>query len=358
MILLLFCSCWSFGQNPLIEKTIKKIDFQEDTIKSVFDWITDNIDYDVKLLRKVTKQADPKMAESPDQRIKDVLKSKKGVCQHYSELFDAIVSQLGYESFVVTGYIKREGVGVDTEFGHAWNAVKFRGKWRLYDATWGAGGVRNGKKYVKKYKPQWLDVAPKEMIKTHIPFDPMWQLLEQPISFAQFDKDDLTSQYEESYDFEAQIQKHLSTDLQTEGTLQRIDEFNQDKKYNKLVAHRVELMKKRIEVKKKNVEVMKTRGEVAKYNDLSKIMRENTNLFNEYITAKNKKFVGKKWTPDFCKKTMKDIQQNVQNVLDGFKAIKVEDPKLKNSLKTTIKRAEGFYERVTKENAFLEERFK
>jgi len=66
------------------------------------------------------------------------------------------------------------------------NAVKVGNKWRLYDPIWSAGIVNDGSKFVKKYNPMWNNTAPEEMIKTHMPCDPIWQLLKNPVSYDDF----------------------------------------------------------------------------------------------------------------------------------------------------------------------------
>ncbi len=48
---------------------------------------------------------------------------------------------------------------------------KIDGEWKLYDPTWGAGNVKDGKRFIKNYNKEWYDVSPGEMIKTHMPFD-------------------------------------------------------------------------------------------------------------------------------------------------------------------------------------------
>ncbi len=46
-LLFLFVSQISFAQKNLVNECINKIEFTEDSVKSVFHWVSDNIRYDM-----------------------------------------------------------------------------------------------------------------------------------------------------------------------------------------------------------------------------------------------------------------------------------------------------------------------
>jgi len=355
ILLFWFVPLIGFAQNPLITKTIKKIEFKEDTIKSVFDWIADHIDYDVKKLKKITKTANPQSTEKREERIEDVLKSKKGVCQHYSELLDEIVKELGYESFMVTGYTKKENEEVDRTFGHAWNAIKVNGQWRLYDVTWGSGGVRNNKKYIKKYKPEWYNVAPDEMIKTHIPFDPIWQLLENPIPYVSFDMDLLAAASKEKYNFQDKINTWftLSKKKQLSKLIERMEAMKAVGDCSPLVENYLKNRKQHLTYHQNKEKYAETSAKTVEINAANTVMREVANTFNQYIAAKNNRFKSK--SADSFKPILNTLKEKTTTSLNTFTSIQVDDPKLKSFLKNkAIPHATQMLKRINTEVTFLE----
>ncbi len=74
---------------------------------------------------------------------KEILKKKKGVCEHYSQLFNSILNSIGYETLHVSGIAFKEDNGniVGREL-HGWSIVKIDGKWLPFDPTW---NLLNGK---------------------------------------------------------------------------------------------------------------------------------------------------------------------------------------------------------------------
>src|SRR5262249_35212157 len=69
---------------------------------------------------------------------------------------------------------------------HAWNAVRIDGHWHLVDATWGAGSVGD-KKFLKRYRDYYFLTPPEQLIFSHFPDDVRWQLLEPPVTQAEFE---------------------------------------------------------------------------------------------------------------------------------------------------------------------------
>ena len=353
------------AQNPLITKTIKKIDFKEDkdSVKAVFDWITDKIDYDVKMFKKISETGGfgnkKNVSQSKEEKIEYVLKSRKGVCMHYAELFDAIVKELGYQSFVVTGYTKKAEEDADdfAKVGHAWNAIKVKGKWKLIDPTWGAGGVRDNRKFVKKYKPEWYNVEPEEMIKTHIPYDPIWQLLELPIPYANFNIDLLLSPYEDNYNFESKIEAYLKKDKleQTKEEIARSQDLGKGSvALERWLENRISFVKKTEAVKLHNKEVELRNKEVELHNKAVALLKNSSLVFNEYALAKRDSFADVKWTPEYCKTKLQKMQTDVNQAIEIFKSLKPKDSKKRASLSTSILNAQRMFKQLEREIALFE----
>lgn len=155
-----------------------------DKVKTIHNWIAQNIQYDVAQIKSRKEYFDSQ------QFVDEVLQTRKGICQHYAELFQACCKLSGIECYVILGYTNQKGIF--TGLGHAWNALKFGEKYYMVDVTWDAGFFDENNKYTHKLSDKFLLITPPEFIKTHMSFDPVWQLLSNPLSTSDFEKGDFS----------------------------------------------------------------------------------------------------------------------------------------------------------------------
>jgi hypothetical protein len=127
---------------------------------------------------------------TPSQSYEDVLKSRLAVCEGYSNLFKRLCDEMAVECDVIHGYAR--GVGsspfIDedpSDSNHAWNAVNIEDAWYLVDCTWDAGNL-NGKNFQADYTTDYLFMKPEHFIYNHFPENSRRQLLEKPVSPADF----------------------------------------------------------------------------------------------------------------------------------------------------------------------------
>lgn len=161
----------------------------EEKVRAVYIWLTKNIAYDADSFfsgrRAVTDAA-------------GVFRTGKSVCQGYSELFVDLCQRLGLEEVaLISGYAKAYSYSPGQRFrdsNHAWNAVRIDGRWRLFDATWGAGHV-DGRRFVREYDEFWYDTDPRLFLINHLPEESEWQFVEQPITLAQYESIPLLETY-------------------------------------------------------------------------------------------------------------------------------------------------------------------
>lgn len=157
-----------------------KQNFSTDTARAraIYFWITNNISYDVAKL-----QARNTNTDGVRQSVDDVLKTRSAVCGGYADLFVELCTGVGIKAILVGGYIKKSAIG--SPLAHAWVGAQIAGIWYLFDPTWGAGYVRNDQ-FVKTFNNKFYKVLPEDMIKDHMPFDPMYQFLNHPITNKEF----------------------------------------------------------------------------------------------------------------------------------------------------------------------------
>ena len=135
-------------------------------LQAIYGWVTANIRYDDDSSYYFNRSVDH------ETKIAATLRRRKGVCENYAGLFADLASRIGLTSYVIYGY--PTDVGTRGNTGHAWCAVNLDDEWWLFDPTWDAG-FQGGFRYFM--------VHPATFIQTHIPFDPLWQLLEKPVGY-------------------------------------------------------------------------------------------------------------------------------------------------------------------------------
>lgn len=145
--------------------------------RAIFIWIANNIQYDIDNMFAIDFYADPA------EKIAKPLRTRKGICENYAALFNAISNQAGVRCRVIEGYTRQRGF-VDV-IAHAWCAAFIDGGWWLIDPTWGSGYVDQGK-FIRKVNEDYFKASPELFIKSHIPFDYLWEFLYYPVSNQEF----------------------------------------------------------------------------------------------------------------------------------------------------------------------------
>lgn len=140
--------------------------------RALYTWVVQHIAYSRDSLYYFRNQG-----TDPQFRMNQILRRRKGVCENYAELLVYLFRRCGINAVMVTGYTRLNGA-LDPA-GHGWAAVETAGGWRLCDPTWDAGRTAPYRYYL---------ATPETFIETHMPFDPLWQLLEQPWTHEDFRK--------------------------------------------------------------------------------------------------------------------------------------------------------------------------
>lgn len=164
---------------------LKNIREERGRVRAIFAWITMNIRY-LDTSNQSELWATPEHLDR--QRPEQVLKNRTAVCQGFANLFQALANACGMKSAVVTGIVKNED-GEVMRIGHAWVAVEILGEWRLFDPTWSLPppGARWG--VIDKY----FMMPPAKFVLNHLPDDPAWQLLINPVKETEFRENDAES---------------------------------------------------------------------------------------------------------------------------------------------------------------------
>ena len=147
-------------------------------VRAIYYWMAHAIRYDVANMNSNKTYTDPQ------ELVDEVLKKRKGVCANYSALFHACCQAIGVQSYIIEGYTLQNDKIIP--IAHSWNAVYIDGRFFEIDVTWAAGYVK-GKVYYQQFRDNYFMISPSEFIKTHMPFDPVWQFSNNPLTHKDFE---------------------------------------------------------------------------------------------------------------------------------------------------------------------------
>lgn len=259
--------------------------------RAIYYWISHNIKYDMGMITS------NKSATSTQELVDDVLKRRQGVCANYAELFHACCKSVGVQSYVISGIISQNGKLDD--ISHAWNAVFIDGKYYFVDATWASGHEDKGK-YVHKFNDQYFLVAPAEFIKTHMPFDPIWQFLNHPLTNKEFENGDfekLKTPSNYNYSDSIKIQKDINP----------IDKLVRENRRISKSGLTNALVRERVAHNQQNIVSLK-------YNQAVEVFNKSVEDYNYYILCKNKQFDGTNMKDDKILELLSNSRQKVESV--------------------------------------------
>jgi transglutaminase/protease-like cytokinesis protein 3 len=197
-----------------------RFDADDDMLRAAYSWVAQHVTYDIgKMYVGIKYQHESEV-------VKQVLQTRKTVCFGYAVTFKSIAEYLGLQVVIVKGYTKQNDK-IDA-IPHAWCAVKHNAQWRLIDPTWSSGYLLSGA-FHKHFNDKWYLVAPEAIIKSHIPFDPVWQFSYFPINSNEFvagtNADSVTSRFFSYPDTIKRIE-HLSEKERLIAENQRITAMN------------------------------------------------------------------------------------------------------------------------------------
>jgi len=149
--------------------------------RALYRWLTGHLTYDVEGFRR---------GQPGDLSPEAVLSRGRSVCEGFAGLAEALGEAMGLKVEVVRGWSKgygyTPGQKLDGPTNHAWDAVEIDGRWRLMDPTWGAGYLDGSMQFVRQFQEHYFLTKPEEFVFDHLPENPGWQLLERPLTAAEY----------------------------------------------------------------------------------------------------------------------------------------------------------------------------
>lgn len=149
----------------------------QEKVRALFRWTADRIAYDSATIRA---------GGHPGEKVEDTLRRRLAVCAGYARLMEVLGEKAGLDIKYVRGKTRGYNPLETDPRGHAWNSVLLPEGWCLMDATWAAGSVDDAGVFKKRFDEGYFLARPSEMINSHFPDDERWQMLDTPLSHAQF----------------------------------------------------------------------------------------------------------------------------------------------------------------------------
>ena len=158
----------------------------EDKVRSIFIWITNNIAYDcaafhskknqnIKFTYKNQADLDAKREKFYADYAARILRSRKAICEGYAVLFQELCKQSGIRCEIAVGKVSNNTSAIERvrnkknfSTNHAWDRVLVSGTWYYIDPTWASGYCdKNVKKFYKSFKPYYYLTPIDKLYVTH-----------------------------------------------------------------------------------------------------------------------------------------------------------------------------------------------
>jgi Transglutaminase-like superfamily len=309
---------------------------ESEKVRAIYIWVASNIEYDIQNMFAIN------FYEKKEDKISKPLKTRKGICENYAHLFNDICLNVGIKSRVIEGYTKQNGFA--DYIPHAWCAALVDSSWYIFDPTWGSGFISNSK-FVKKINNEYFMASPYSIIKSHMPFDMLWQFLNYPITNQEFYEGKvIQNKSKEYFNFIDSIKvfNSLGKIEQLSHTAIRIEK-NGIK--NSLIYDRLAHIKSEIEYYNQN-EIVKN------YNNAGAFYNEGVNLLNEFINYRNKQFTPQ--VDDFqLKKMVEEIELKFFDAKEELNKIINSDDNTKSLILSLRKSIYDVAENVNEQKQFV-----
>lgn len=316
----------------ITEYLVKDLDSDKEKARAFYIWISHNIRYNVALLRS------NRLYTSSEEMVDEVFKKRKGVCQHYSELFHQMCKIAGVKSYVIKGYIRKEN-GSIPDLSHAWNAVKIDKDFYLLDVTWAAGYLI-GNQYIHKFRDNFFFIEPEEFLKRHMPFDPCWQFISNPLSNNDFYKKDFSkTETEGNFAFRDTIKRYENADkvIRLTASNRRIKRGGIN---NRLISYCI----------KEN----STKIENIKFNKAVDFLNYGVKYYNQYVSYKNRQFRKPKISDSKIEELINKASTGFTSARDILSGLKSENRELNLMIKDTQRKLPKLISDTEKEKKFVE----
>jgi len=193
----------------------------------------------------------------------------------------------------------------------------------LFDPTWGSGYI-NGGKFFRKINNDFYMASPAVLIKSHIPFDYLWQFLNYPITNQEFYEGRAQENRSKPYFNYVDSIKVYENKNNIDQKISAAYRIEKNGVKNSMIFDRLQHIKLEIENDRQTKIMNLYNSAVADYN-------EGINDFNEFINFRNRQFTPQKADPEIL--NMLDTpDNNFRSAKGKLSQIKNPDQNLANMI--------------------------
>lgn len=308
----------------------KNLNSPTDKVRAIYYWMAHAIRYDISKMNSNLTYTDPQ------QLVDEVLRTRKGVCANYSALFNACCQSAEIQSYIIEGYTRQ--YDKISMLAHSWNAVNINGRFYCIDVTWAAGFV-SGNIYTHRFRDNFFMIEPDEFIKTHMPFDPIWQFSNNPITHREFESGDFSK-------------------LTSTSTFHFYDSITVQNGLNlteKLMRENQRILKYGLTNSMIRTKVLQNKQEITteKYNTAVNIFNAGVNKYNDYIRYKNKQFNNLSLKDDEILELLSSSRQLFESADQILSTLNQDKGDLKNPIQSMEKSIKRMIKDMNEEDVFM-----
>jgi hypothetical protein len=327
----------TYSTREIADWVSERLETDEERARAYFTWLASNISYDLLDTRE-------SLAENElDEFISGTLIWRKGKCQAYAEVFHDLCIKSGIQSYVVPGIvIPLPGKPVAT---HAWIAVFLDNRWMLSDPTFGAGYVIDNRFY-SEFDDKFWDIDPEEIIKTHFPYDPIWQMLERPYTLRHYFRDpDATFPTEEPFMFADSISVYLNQENleQLFSERRRVLQYGAD---HPLFVKYLERLEENIRYEENLIAYNILNICIEAYNEAVNTYNETCHSSNLSRIPKNKR--------EACIETLDELSKNLDYTRKTLSEIETQDEEMWEKIVELNQSIRGIQQGISDKAAIIE----
>ena len=204
------------------------------------------------------------------------------------------------------------------------------GNWYVFDPTWDSGYVKN-QKFTRNILSLHFKMLPSEAIKTHMPFDYLWQFSKEPISNREFYNGKVYDiKPKVNFDYQKEIDKYLKLS-EIDKAFESAERIQKNEIINDLILEQYTYLKSVFNATRYN-------KNIEKFNEIIEDYNVAIVLLNDFIIYRNKGF-----TPVFSDAILLEMIQtpnekleNIQKEVFLISSIGKENAANFNELKSSI----------------------
>ncbi len=311
----------------------------ENKLRVIYIWIASNIKYDTENMYSFS-------FDSID-IINETLITRQGICFNYAKLFNDISNKVGVKSKIIYGYTKQNGQVAYNP--HSWCVSMIDSKWYIFDPTWGSGFIQKSK-FVQKIDDTHFKMSAKKAIKTHMPFDPIWQLSNFPITNQAFCNQS-TSQKNRKNPF---------------NFIDSLKVYEKQSEIDRLISKRARIANNHInsfliytvvQQLDNQIESYYHENTVGKYNSALYTYKEGIYLLNRFIEHRNNQFLPNNGDAEL-RQNLDSIQNSFQVSMNHLESIDNPKVELELSINQLIRSIKATTKEVNEHSLFLEKYMK